>query len=113
MGIKILCQALNIYFENSKNCPTQRIAVPGREGKRRLEVVELLGSAGQFLAVVGMSQADEQLGTLTDGGTAEIGNAVFGDDILDVVALMGDNGAGSGVPGLQDGWYDDRADQSV
>ena len=41
-----------------------------------------------------MSQTDEQFGPLPDGGAAEIGNAVLGDHILDVVPLVGDHSAG-------------------
>ena len=42
-----------------------------------------------------MSQVDEHLSALTDGGTTEIGNAVLGNNVLDVVTLMGHNCAGS------------------
>ena len=72
---------------HSKSCAGQR--------GRRLEIVKLLGSAGELLTVIGMSQVDEHLCALADGGTTEIGNAVLGNNILDVVTLMGHNCAGS------------------
>ena len=40
-----------------------------------------------------MGDADEGLGTLADGFAIEVGDAVFGDDVADVVAGGDDAGA--------------------
>ena len=82
------------WRRNGEKSPTQQKCCAGQRGTK-LEVVELLSCAGKLFTVIGMSQVDEHLSALTYGGTTEIGNAVLGNNILDVVTLMGNNSTGS------------------
>jgi hypothetical protein len=58
-----------------------------------LEVAESAAGGGQVGAEVGVGDVDELLGALADGAAVEGGDAVFGDDVVDVVAGGDDAGA--------------------
>lgn len=55
--------------------------------------VHFLGGAGEFLAEVGMCDADEGLGTLGAGQPLQADHALLGDDVIHVVPGGGDAGA--------------------
>src|ERR1700752_5457424 len=90
-------------------------------------LVQEAGPAGvelEFVAVVWVGDGDQAAGSLVEGGSAQRGDAVFGDDVIDGVFQGGDHAArvkggadapaaaagggvqrvGAGVPGAHCSW---------
>jgi len=59
-----------------------------------LQQIHLLGRFGQFIAEFGVGDADERLGAVLGALAAQLGDAVFGDDVVDVVFAGGHVRAG-------------------
>src|SRR3954447_14439022 len=73
--------------------PVSRAEGPVRR-RAESEVAEVMGTVTEVVAVIGVGDGDECSGAFADRSAAELGDAPFGDHLVDGVLDGGDDVAG-------------------